>query len=59
MDQTTGILPKASVVLEGQDQALASVRREGQTSGFGVAVFEDLEPGRYDDRASSPVSRRR
>ena len=54
MDQTTGILPKASVVLEGQDQAIASVRREGHTSGFGVAVFEDLEPGRYTVRAEFP-----
>ena len=54
MDQTTGILPKAAVVLEGQDQALASVRREGHTSGFGVAVFEDLEPGRYTVRAEFP-----
>jgi hypothetical protein len=51
MDQTTGILPKAAVVLEGQDQALASVRRESHTSAFGVAVFEDLEPGRYTVRA--------
>jgi hypothetical protein len=51
MDQTSGILPKAAVVVEGQDQALASIRREGHTSGFGVAVFEDLEPGRYTVRA--------
>ena len=54
MDQTTAILPKASVVLEGQDQALGSVRRETQTSGFGVAVFDDLAPGRYTVRAEFP-----
>ncbi len=51
MDQTTAILPNAAVVVEGQDQALASVRREGRTSGFGVVVFEDLEPGRYSIRS--------
>jgi hypothetical protein len=50
MDQTTAILPNAVVVVEGQDQALTSVRREGRTSGFGVAVFDDLEPGRYTIR---------
>jgi hypothetical protein len=50
MDQTTAILPNAVVVVEGQDQALTSVRREGRTSGFGVAVFDELEPGRYTIR---------
>jgi hypothetical protein len=54
MDQTTSILPSAAVVVEGQDQVLASVRREGRTSGFGVAVFEDLAPGRYTVRAEFP-----
>ncbi len=47
MDQTTAILPNAVVTLEGQDQALATVRREARTSRFGVAVVEDLPPGRY------------
>jgi hypothetical protein len=54
MDQTTAILPNAAVALEGQDQALAGVRRDARTSGYGVAVFDDLEPGRYSIRAEFP-----
>jgi Carboxypeptidase regulatory-like domain len=50
LDQTNAVLPGAVVVLAGQDDALAAVRQEVRTSGMGVAVFDNLEPGRYTVR---------
>jgi hypothetical protein len=54
MDQTNSVLPDAVVTLAGQDEPLAAIRLESHASGFGVAVFENVEPGRYTIRAGFP-----
>jgi hypothetical protein len=51
LDQTNSVLPGAVVVLAGQDDALAAVHQELRASGMGVAVFDNLDPGRYTIRA--------
>ena len=53
-DQTNSVLPNAAVTLTGQDGALSALRIDSRTSSVGVAVFENLEPGRYSVRAEFP-----
>ncbi len=53
-DQTGAVLPGAVVVVAGQDDALSAVRRDLRASGMGVAVAEDLAPGRYTVRIEFP-----
>jgi hypothetical protein len=54
LDQTGAVLPGAGVVVAGQDEALAAVQKDLRTSGVGIAVAEDLAPGRYTVRIEFP-----
>ncbi len=47
LDQTGAVLPGAVVVVAGQDGSLAAVRQDLRASGAGVAVADNLAPGRY------------
>ena len=48
VDQTGGVLPKAKVTVTGQDDATQAA------SGTGVAIFEELAPGRYTIQVEFP-----
>ncbi len=54
LDQTGGVLPGAVVVVAGQDDALAAVHQDLRASGAGIAVAENLTPGRYTIRIEFP-----
>jgi hypothetical protein len=54
LDQTGAVLPGAVVVVAGQDEALTAVKRDLRASGMGIAVAEDLAPGRYTIRVEFP-----
>lgn len=54
LDRTGAVLPGAAVVVAGQDEALASVQKDLRASGTGIAVADDLAPGKYTIRAEFP-----
>jgi hypothetical protein len=54
LDQTGAVLPGAVVVVAGQDRALVAVHQDLRASAMGIAVAEDLAPGRYTIRAEFP-----
>ncbi len=53
VDQSGGVIPRATVTVTGQDNATRAVAlTPAATSGTGVATFERLVPGRYTIQAS-------
>jgi hypothetical protein len=54
LDQTGAVLPSAPVTVSRQDLASAPAPRSVPASASGVAVFDDLEPARYEITASFP-----
>ncbi len=54
LDQTGAVLPGAVLVVAGQDDALSGVHQDLRASGTGVAVAENLAPGRYTVRVEFP-----
>jgi hypothetical protein len=47
VDQTGGVLPRATVTMAGQDESIQTVALTAVASDAGVATFEALAPGRY------------
>jgi hypothetical protein len=54
LDQTGAVLPNAPVTIARQDLPSAPARKTVATTASGVAVFDDLEPARYEIQASFP-----
>ena len=54
LDQTGAVLPGAVVAVTGQDNTLAAVHQDLRASGSGVAVADNLAPGRYTLRLEFP-----
>jgi hypothetical protein len=54
-DPSGAVVPGAAVELAGSDQAATSpIRKTAVSDGRGVAVAEDLAPGRYTVMVSFP-----
>ena len=55
VDPSGAVVPEATVDLVGLEQATqASTGPSAHTSAAGVAIIEDVQPGRYSIRASFP-----